>query len=271
MEIVIIVIAILLVLLGGYLLALKGRKGHPGLETLRGWSYAHRGLHDDKRPENSMAAFRAALEQGYGSELDVHLLADGNLAVIHDHALKRTTGAEGNIEELTTEQLKEYYLEGTLQTIPTFREVLDLYAGKAPLVVELKAIGGNYGALVDKTMELLSAYSGAYCVESFDPRCIRYLKKHYPQVIRGQLTENFMKTGGKLPWIIRFCMSKQLWNFLTMPDFVAYKFADRKNLGNRIVRKLWGVQGVTWTLKTPQEHAAAVEEGWIPIFEDYTP
>jgi len=88
---ILIILAVLAVL---YLLALRGRKNHPELKTLRGWNYAHRGLHGEGRPENSMAAFRAALENGYGIELDIHLLADGNLAVIHDSLLKRTTGAE---------------------------------------------------------------------------------------------------------------------------------------------------------------------------------
>lgn len=271
MEIILSVLIILLSLLFLYVLMLSGRTGHPGLQKLRGWSYAHRGLHKEGVPENSMAAFRDALENGYGIELDVHLLKDGNLAVIHDHPLERTTGADGNIEDLTTEDLQKYNLEGTGETIPTFRQVLELYNGKAPMIIELKAIGGNHGALVDTVMAQLENYHGVYCIESFDPRCILYLKKHYPQVVRGQLTENFLAGKGKLPWIIKFMMTWQLENFLLQPDFVAYKFADRKNLGNWIVRQFWGVQGVTWTLKTPQEHQAALSESWIPIFEDYKP
>ena len=86
------------VALGGlYALSVQGRTGHPGLESLKGWKYAHRGLHDDALPENSMAAFRAALEAGYGIELDIHLMKDGKLAVIHDTSLKRTAGADVKI------------------------------------------------------------------------------------------------------------------------------------------------------------------------------
>lgn len=262
---------VLALLSGGYILLVKGRKNHPGLQALRGWSYAHRGLHDEKRPENSMAAFRAALENGYGIELDVHLLRDGSLAVFHDHSLERMAGKTGNVEDLTREQLSEYYLGSSLQTIPTFEEVLELFSGKAPMIIELKAIGGNHGKLVDRVMAVLADYKGTYCIESFDPRCIRYLKKHYPQVIRGQLAENFLKTKGKLPWILKFCLSKQLFNAAMQPDFVAYRFADRKTLGNAIVRKIWGVQGVSWTLKTQEEHDTAIKEGWLPIFEDYKP
>ena len=268
----IIIPIVLLVLAGLYILSVRGRTRHPGLEALQGWSYAHRGLHDGARPENSMSAFRAALETGYGVELDVHLLKDGNLAVIHDAALKRTTGADGNIEDLTTEQLSEYHLEGTPETIPTFRQVLELFDGKIPLIIELKAVGNNYGRLCRTVCEALASYTGLYCIESFDPRCIYWLKKHAPHIVRGQLTENFLaQKGGPLPWLLKFFLTHQCFNFLTLPDFVAYKFADRKRLSNILVRKLWGVQGVTWTLKNQTDHDTAIEEGWIPIFEDYTP
>ena len=75
-----------------HVLCLRGRKNNPGLEALRGRYYAHRGLHDDEKPENSLAAYKAALDKGYGIEFDVHLLKDGSLAVMHDSDLKRTTG-----------------------------------------------------------------------------------------------------------------------------------------------------------------------------------
>ena len=254
-----------------YIFAVMGRKNHPGLEKLRGWKYTHRGLHNAQRPENSLAAFRAAVEKGYGSELDIHLLKDGELAVIHDHSLLRNAGVDVQIEELTSEELKNYHLDGTEETIPTFRQVLDIFEEKAPLIVELKAINGNHCALVDAAVAQLKDYKGVYCIESFDPRCIQYLKKQYPDIIRGQLTENFMKSKAKAPWYIKLLVTLQLENFLIMPDFVAYKFADRKNPGMFLVRKLWGVQGVTWTLKTPEEFAIAEEEGWIPIFEGFDP
>ncbi len=266
---VLLIIIVSLALL--YVLSLYGRKGHNGLKDLQGWSYAHRGLHDVRRPENSMIAFRAALNGGYGIELDIHLMKDGNLAVIHDHSLLRTAGVDVAIEDLTIQDLEQYRLENTAEKIPTFQEVLELYSGKAPMIVELKAIHGNHGALVDRVMDVLKDYKGVYCIESFDPRCVLYLKKHYPHVIRGQLAENFLAKKSNIPWFFRFLLTCQLGNFLLHPDFVAYKFADRKNLGNFLVRKLWGVQGVTWTLKTPEEYNIAVQEGWIPIFEDFEP
>lgn len=265
----IIAIVILLLL---YTLLVRGRKGHPGLEALRGWAYAHRGLHGDGVPENSMAAFRAAMEAGYGIELDVHLLKDGSLAVIHDHALVRTTGCDGKIEDLTADQLANYSLEGTGETIPNFRDVLALYAGKAPLIIELKAIDGNHAALCEAACKAMEGYEGPWCMESFDPRCIRWLRLHRPDIIRGQLAENFMAAkANPLHPVLKFGITHQMGNFLILPDFVAYKFADRKTLGNFLVRKFWGVQGVTWTLKSKADFDAAVKEGWLPIFEGFRP
>lgn len=257
---------------GAYLLALRGRSGHPGLKDLQGWAYAHRGLHGNGIPENSMAAFRAALEGGYGIELDIHLMKDGDLGVIHDSSLKRTTGDDVLITELTVEQLKDHRLEGTEETIPTFSQVLELFAGKAPLIIELKADGSNQRQLVNAAVKAMEGYGGPWCMESFDPRCVYWLKKDHPNVIRGQLAENFFAGGGRLHPAIKFALTHNLLNFLTLPDFVAYKFADRRSTPtNAVWQRLWKVQGVSWTLRSQRDHDTAVAEGWLPIFESYRP
>lgn len=266
------ILMILILLAALYLLALQCRTDHKGLPELRKWYYAHRGLHGKGVPENSMAAFRLALEKGYGIELDIHLMKDGNLAVIHDSALQRTTGTDGHIEDLTTAELTDYHLEGTSETIPTFREVLDLFGGKAPMIIELKAERGNHAALADAVCKMLDSYTGPYCIESFDPRCILWLAKHRPQIIRGQLSENFMKNKGtNLAGILRFVLTNLLTNFLTRPDFIAYKFEDRNGLSPRLCRSWWRAQPVSWTLQNKKDFDIAVGEGNIPIFESFEP
>ena len=102
------ILIIILVLVCVYLFLIRCRSGHSKLEALRGWSYAHRGLHGDGVPENSMEAFQRAKEAGFGIEFDVHLLSDGNLAVIHDASLKRTAGVDVHIEDLDTSDLQNY-------------------------------------------------------------------------------------------------------------------------------------------------------------------
>lgn len=265
-------IIMIVILLAVYLFLLHGRSGHEGLKALRQYHYAHRGLHGDGVPENSMAAFRRAREQGFGIELDIHLLQDGNLAVIHDAALKRTTGAEGYIEDLTVEDLKDYRLEGTEETIPTFREVLDLYAGAAPLIVELKAERKNHAALTEAACNMLSSYEGPYCIESFDPRCILWLRKNRPEVIRGQLSQNFLRDNTKLSLPLKFLLTQNLLNFLTRPDFLAYRYEQRKCCpGLVICQKLFRMQLVGWTIREKEVHAEATEKGWLSIFEKFVP
>ena len=254
-----------------YVLSIRGRSDHPGLEKLRGWKYAHRGLHGNGVPENSMQAFRLAVEHGYGAELDVHLLSDGTLAVIHDSKLLRTTGAEGRVEDLTAEDLSSYHLEGTSETIPLFSDVLALFEGKAPLIIELK-VEKNCDALCEAVAKMLDGYKGDYCVESFHPQVLNWFKKHRPDTVRGQLTENYFhsKDNGMNP-ALKFILTHQLLNFITSPDFVAYNCRDLDEISNTIARKLWKIQGVTWTLRTQEQYDEAVNSGWLPIFEHFKP
>ena len=263
---------ILIVLFILFLLLIRCRSTNPGMQDLKGWSYAHRGLHKAGVPENSMAAFRAALESGYGIELDIHLLKDGNLAVMHDSLLNRTTGQAGRIEDLATEDLKKYTLEGTEETIPEFMDVLTLFNGKAPLIVELKPVDGNHARLTEAACTMLESYPGPYCLESFDPRCLFWLKKHRPHLIRGQLVYDYCNSRNDLPGYLQFALKHNLLNFLSVPDFIAYRYCDRKcTITNDLCRKIWKAQGVTWTLKTRGEYDTAVSEGWLPIFEDFRP
>lgn len=262
---------VLVILALGYWFGIRGRSGHPELEVFHRWSFAHRGLHSDGIPENSMAAFKAAKEGGYGVELDVHLLADGNLAVIHDSVLERVTGLPGTIEDLTTEQLKECRLCGTNETVPQLQQVLELFQGEAPLIVELKSARNNHVALSKAVCQMLDEYNGPYCLESFDPRCILWLKRNRPELIRGQLSENYFEKGRpRIPVILKFIMTHNLANWITRPDFVAYRYTDRHcTVSNALC--LRRMSCVSWTLTTPQEYETAVQEGWIPIFEGFLP
>ena len=103
-----IILIVLLALDLLFTLALRCRKGHQKWEILKKYRYAHRGYHDKPViPENSLPAFRRAIERGFGAELDVHLLKDGTLAVFHDSNLRRCANVEGEIEDLTLDELKQ--------------------------------------------------------------------------------------------------------------------------------------------------------------------
>lgn len=264
-------LAIFSILFGVYQVLLMGRISHKKLPLLKNWYYTHRGLHKEGLPENSLGAFAAAKDAGYGIELDIHLMKDGNLAVIHDASLLRTAGADVKIEDLTTADLENYKLEGTGEKIPLFSEVLSLIDGKVPLIVELKSENNNYASLCETACRILNDYTGLYCMESFDPRCILWLKRNRNDIIRGQLTYNLFRVNSKVPMIMKFFLRHNLLNLVTKPDFVACGFEDRKTLSNFICRRLWGVQGVTWTVRNQADFDTALREGWIPIFENFMP
>lgn len=253
-------------------LLIRGRRGHPAWAVLQRYRYAHRGLHNSARgiPENSLAAFRAAVDHGYGVELDVRLTKDGRLAVIHDQSLLRTAGVDVKVSQLTANQLVRYRLEGTQERIPLLEQVLPLFEGKAPLIVELKA-DGRAGALAQAACALLDQYRVDYCIESFHPLAVRWLKRHRPDVCRGQLSEDFHKTHTGLGPLADFAMTHLLTGILTVPDFIAYNHLHRRRPALRLARRLWGVQEVSWTLRSPQDMAACETDGCLSIFEGFTP
>ncbi len=273
-----IILAILLalvVLWELWMLMIRCRRGHPQWKILRLYRYAHRGYHQKPQiPENSMAAFRRAVDHNYGAELDVHLMKDGNLAVIHDSSLLRTAGVDVEVEDLTAEELAQYRLEGTDERIPLLEEVLELFEGKTPLIVELKPARGNHNALAEATCAMLDRYGVKYCLESFDPRCLLWLKKHRPEIVRGQLSQQFSRHPGDdegYGKLTLFVLSHLWGNCMTKPDFIAYRYSDRNCATLRWCRRIYHVQEVNWTITSKEEMEDAERDGNLVIFERFDP
>ena len=269
------IVLLAVVLFELWAICLRCRREHPYWKTLGQYRYAHRGWHAKPAiPENSMAAFRLAVENGFGAELDVHLMKDGHLAVIHDSSLRRTAGADVMVEDLTLEELRQYRLEGTDEPIPLLEDVLALFEGRTPLVVELKSYKGNHDALAAATMAMLDKFRVAYCVESFDPRCLMWLKKHRPDVVRGQLSQQFFRHRDNDPGVgkaVQFLLSNLFFNIVTQPDFIAYRFSDRKCAAVAICRGVYHVQEVNWTITDRSQMEAAEKRGNLVIFERFDP
>ena len=267
---IVLVLAVVFVL---YLLCLRcGRR--QDWAKFRGRRFAHRGFHGKPRiPENSIPAFKRAVQCGFGAELDVHLMKDGHLAVIHDASLLRTAGADVLVEDLTAEELSAYRLEGTEHHVPLLEEVLPIFAGKAPLIVELKAERGNAEALAAAACKLLDKYKVDYCVESFDPRCLAWLWHNRPDILRGQLSENFTRhgDGAHLPGAVRWALGNLLLNCYARPHFIAYRFEDRGSLSLKLCRGLYGAREFSWTIRSRADMDAAEAGGALVIFEQFDP
>ena len=244
------------------------------IEELKKYYYAHRGLHDSNIacPENSYTAFKKAVENGYGMELDIQLTKDKKIVVFHDEDLKRMCGISKKISESTYEELKNTKLIDGEETIPLFQDVLDIVGGKTPIIVELKPYDERK-ALCELTSDILKKYKGLYCVESFHPGVVEWFKKNRVDVIRGQLASNFKseaKEYGKKYVFKNFLAKNLLLNFMARPHFIAYDRKYPNVISRRICKKL-GATGVAWTVRSQKELEEAREAFDIFIFENFIP
>lgn len=255
-----------------YLLALMPRMvKRPDINLFDKKYFAHRGLHDNESdaPENSMAAFRKAVEAGYGIELDVHVTLDGIPVVFHDSKLERMCGVGGEITDCTYEQLQQYTLGNSKERIPKLEDVLLMVNGRVPLIVEIKSDKTDVACcgVIDK---MLRGYDGEYCIESFNPMVLWWFRRHHNEVVRGQLSTNFRKDG-EFHNAVSFLMGHLLFNFLTKPDFIAYNHHFMQEPGRRICRKLYKNPAAAWTVRSEEELNRLRGEFDIYIFESFTP
>ena len=216
--------------------------------------YAHRGLFDNASdaPENSLLAFKKAVDAGYGIELDVQLSKDNQLVVFHDASLKRMCGVDGKVWEYTLEELQQMKLADSEQTIPTFQEFLKIVDGKVPFILEYK-LDRPQTKVCELANEVLKNYHGVYCIESFHPLAVLWYRKNRPDVLRGQLSEEFFreeKNKGKLYLTLA---SFLIFNFAGRPDFIAYNHLHADNISRRICKML-GALSVTYTIKNKEEY-----------------
>ena len=276
MTILLWILGIILLLAALYVLSVTPRLRRPArqLGRLTPCRYAHRGLHGDGVPENSLPAFRRAAELGLGVELDVRLTRDRRLVVIHDSDLRRMCGHEGKVERLAWEDLEPLRLQGSGERIPLLEEVLPILCGRSPAIIEIKTERRNYRELCRLLCRQLESYRGLFCLESFDPRALRWLKRNEPFLVRGQLAENFLRRPGevKLSWPLRGMLSLLMGNLIGRPDFVAFRWRDRAhNPGLWLCRRLWRLPEFSWTILSPEELAAAEAAGCTAIFEGFLP
>ncbi len=238
------------------------------MKPFLGTMWAHRGLHCVEKgvPENSMAAFRLAVKEGYGIELDIHLTRDGKVVVFHDDTLDRICGKKGKIEDMDWEELKQCYLSGTSERIPLFSEVLTYINGRVPLLIEVKQPTKDTH-ICAKLAALLDEYQGAYLVQSFNCLVLGWLRKNRPGILRGQLSSDLVKSDKAPHYILRFCVKYLLSNCYGKPDFVSYKLKDSHNISLWLVQHLFGAPVAVWTLRTEDELREAQRRFDMYIFE----
>ena len=230
--------------------------------------YAHRGLHNDTLPENSLGAFKNAADNGYGIELDIQLSKDGIPMVFHDATLERMCGVQGNLSDYTCYELKAFRLLGSEYTIPTLAEVLDLVNGRIPLLVEFKP--GNY-ELCNIACPMLDEYNGIFCVESFDPFMLKRIRQMRPQYARGQLVTAHVKKKSFKNFFLNLSLSAMLIHLFSRPDFVAYDIKMKRNLSFFLCKHLFKIPVFAWTVKSEEDYQRCQNKKLLTIFENFSP
>ena len=236
---------------------------------------AHRGYHDHaaRRPENSLSAFRAAVEAGYGIELDVQLSADGQAMVFHDDHLDRLTAETGPVISYTAAELSMIPLRDSDETIPTLAEVLALVAGRVPLLIEIKdrfdAMGPTSGRLERATATALANYKGPVAVMSFNPHCVAEIARLAPGIPRGMVTEYFdYELWAHIPPAICDRLREIPDYEPTLSSFISHRASDLAH--PRVAElKAQGAAILCWTIRSPRAEAAARKIAQNITFEGY--
>ena len=193
--------------------------------------FAHRGLHADGRPENSLAAFDAAVAAGFGIELDVRLSADGAPVVFHDADLARVCGVDARVSQLPVRELCALPLFGGAERIPTLVAAMHAIGGRTPVLVDLKAAIGQRTRLADAAAILLRAYPGPVGVVGVDPWLLGAMRRRAPRLLRGQT-----------------CGVETLSPRVSTPDFVTFNIDRLPASALQKVRRRF--PAVAWTVRT---------------------
>jgi len=231
---------------------------------------AHRGLHDNNYDENSLGAFKAAVESGYGIELDVHLMKDGTLAVVHDDDLRRVAGLPRRISEMTKEDLSKTSLLLSKEKIPTLNQVLEVVDGRVPLLIEMKVDGPFNPELPASILALLKDYpqTNNIAIESFNPYAIRWLSQNHPKLYPyGQLISLSLEGLDKFAaWMFRSLNIR----LISKPAFIAFDINCVPYQKLRRLRRR-GMPVITWTVDSEQKRELALQESSNYIFESIRP
>lgn len=211
---------------------------------------AHRGLHGQAVPENSLEAFRLAAEKGVAAELDVRLTKDMKLVVFHDESLERMCGVNIRISDLTYSELSEYRLLDSEEGIPLLTDVLRAVDDRVPLLIEIKR-GASLWVTEKRLDKLMKSYKGKYSVQSFDPISVLWFRLFAKETHRGQLITENGGRGWKEKFLLRLSARPFVRKFITKPDFIS---CDLRSITLEKVLSFFddGFDLYTWTANTPE-------------------
>ncbi len=235
---------------------------------------AHRGA-SGLAPENTLAAFQQAIDLGVDRiEMDLRLSIDGEVVIIHDKTIMRTTNGWGSVRKLSLKRLQKYsagswfHPDFSAERVPTFREVLELVQGRATLLLEVKDGSPYHHGIEQNIIQLINEFKAHdWCIiQSFNDRVLGNFRK-LPELQSDmqKLFEAFIPVapfyGGS-----RFSYKR----------IRTYNFAEEVNINYRyvnprVVRKVHelGKKVNVWTVNQPENLQKYVEMGVDGIITDF--
>ena len=235
---------------------------------------AHRGLHDasEGRIENAAASARAAVAAGFAIECDVQLTQDGDAVVFHDFDLDRLTITQGPVRTRTSAALQRVAYRVGPDRIMSLGALLDLIAGRVPLVCEIKSAFDGDMRLAERVAGLARAYAGPMALKSFDPAVMAHLRRAppCPLGIVAEARYDDPEWDALSPGLKR-----DLAEFLhfsdTRPDFLSYHVGDLPHAVPHLCRAGLGLPVMTWTVRRPDQLALASRWADQIVFEGFLP
>ena len=234
------------------------------LDELLSRPIAHRGLHNNNYPENTIGAIQNALVKGYNIEIDIMMSSDKKIVAFHDDNLKRLTGVDRLLNTCSYNELSQLNILSSNESIPLLDDILSLVDDKVCLVIEIKH-HEYIGDLEDILMTLLKDYKN-YVIQSFDPQIIEYIKKNYPSVIVGLISGD-LKEEYFLSPLDKFLSKYLFYIFKFDIDFIAYQ-KEYNLFWVKFVTKLFNKKLLAWTVKNTnykkEIYDNIIFEGFIP-------
>jgi glycerophosphoryl diester phosphodiesterase len=229
---------------------------------------AHRGLHNEIRPENSLVAIDEAVQRGFPVEIDVQTSIDGRAIVFHDWNLQRLTGFDGRVKLTNSAEIAKLRLAGGSERVPLLEDVLDLVNGRQPLIVEIKN-RKRPGALEPEVSRILRKYKGAVAVHSFNPFSLGWFRRNHPGLCRGQISCSF-DTDDMASWK-KVILAHYGMNWMSRPHFISHHWKQLPAIVPTLLRLLLRMPLLTWTVRGEKEETFARRYADNVFFESYLP
>jgi len=227
---------------------------------------AHRGLHDEQAPENTLAAFQKAIDKGHPIELDIQILQDGAIVVFHDNDLCRLCETDIPLEFINLKDLRKFKVNKSDENIPTLEETLNFINNQVPVLIEIKNEKTSNNILHTETLKILKKYKGDYAIQSFNPFTVRYFLKHLPSTPVGLLSGSMADV--EISFLKKMYLKNIIDSYIHRPAFIAYEWSHLSSISNTVMKKIFKMPFIAWTISNEEQKKSIKNKASNYIFEN---